>query len=74
MSKKPIPHPMDAIPHPFVHYCEHPGCKEWGAYGFGCQLLKGIRGRWFCREHKGDGERKSLVASPPVAPDQGRLL
>jgi hypothetical protein len=37
----------------FDHYCEHPGCKEWGSFGF-------ARGRgepkWFCRGHKGDGE------------------
>ena len=35
------------------HYCEHPGCKEWGSFGF-------ARGKgepkWFCRGHKTDGE------------------
>jgi len=42
----------------FMHYCEHPGCKEWGSYGFGVKLNreKPIPGRWFCFEHKSDGE------------------
>lgn len=30
------------------HWCEHPGCKKWGGWGF-------ARGRdtvWFCFEHR----------------------
>ncbi|AFL52472.1 hypothetical protein ABIE78_001646 [Sinorhizobium fredii] len=42
-----------ATPHyeagPYVHYCEHSGCKEWGSFGF-------ARGRtepkWFCFVHR----------------------
>jgi len=30
---------LGAKPHyeagPYVHYCEHPGCKKWGSFGFG---------------------------------------
>jgi hypothetical protein len=39
----------------FEHYCQHPGCKEWGAFGF----ARGGKGesKWFCREHRDDGEQ-----------------
>jgi hypothetical protein len=38
----------------FEHYCQHPGCKEWGAFGF----ARGIgEPTWFCCGHKGDGAR-----------------
>jgi len=32
----------------WVHYCEHPGCTEWGAFG-----SPGPRGEtvWHCKEH-----------------------
>ncbi|GHC61491.1 hypothetical protein [Limoniibacter endophyticus] len=35
----------------YEHYCEHPGYKEWGAFGYG-------RGKpsWFCYEHRDMGE------------------
>lgn len=35
----------------YQHYCEHPGCKKWGGFGF----AKG-RGEseWFCWEHQRD--------------------
>lgn len=36
------------------HYCERPGCKEWGGFGFS---LAGRPARWFCWDHKADGER-----------------
>ena len=38
----------------YVHYCEHEGCREWGGLGYsiGKQAT-----RWFCREHKDEGER-----------------
>ena len=37
----------------FEHYCEHPGCKEWGSWGYSRTKLET---RWFCREHRDDGE------------------
>ncbi|ATB03120.1 hypothetical protein BWO90_12015 (plasmid) [Sinorhizobium meliloti] len=32
-----------------MHYCEHPGCKKWGSFGFAVG-----RGEpnWFCSEHR----------------------
>ncbi|ASP76523.1 hypothetical protein CDO28_34550 (plasmid) [Sinorhizobium meliloti] len=42
---------LGAKPHiqagPFVHYCEHPGCKKWGSFGFAVG-----RGEpnWFCSD------------------------
>jgi hypothetical protein len=62
MSDEPIRLPVqDAEParprNPsglYEHYCEHPGCKKWGGWGF--------RGRtvhdtvWFCFEHRPDRE------------------
>lgn len=36
------------------HLCEHPGCKEWG--GFGYQIGKQAA-RWYCGAHRDDGER-----------------
>lgn len=33
----------------FEHYCEHPACKQWGAFEF----PKGTRETiWFCFEHR----------------------
>jgi len=37
---------------PWVHLCEHPGCKAWGGWGFASG--KG-RSRWFCYAHREDG-------------------
>ena len=48
--------PADPIPHPFVHPCEHPGCTKDGGFGFGGSLTK--RGRWYCADHKHEGERR----------------
>jgi hypothetical protein len=33
----------------FEHYCQHPGCKAWG--GFGYSRGKG-ESDWFCWEHR----------------------
>lgn len=85
--KKQIPgpvraHPADAIEHPFIHFCGHPGCRAWGSFGFGVSLRHGRRGRWFCAEHKADGEHAAADAAPPAPqsprgptqPKQGKLL
>ena len=37
------------------HYCEHPGCKRWGAYGY--QVGRQTPAHWFCLEHRDEGER-----------------
>jgi hypothetical protein len=34
------------------HYCERPGCKQWGSRGF----VKRGQQVWFCFEHRDDGE------------------
>jgi hypothetical protein len=34
------------------HYCMHPNCKSWGAFGFEKQHGQ----EWYCSEHKTDGE------------------
>lgn len=31
------------------HYCEHPGCNEWG--GLGYSRMRGEPMRWWCTEH-----------------------
>lgn len=37
-----------SAPVQFEHWCEHPGCKEWGGLGFG----QGNQPqRWWCAEH-----------------------
>lgn len=38
-----------AAPVHVEHWCEHPGCNEWG--GFGHYRLKGEPTRWWCWEH-----------------------
>lgn len=32
------------------HYCEHPGCKEWGGFGF--SRPPKAPARWYCWEHR----------------------
>jgi hypothetical protein len=54
-SSEHYPETADRAPVGIVdHYCEHPGCREWGGWGF-------ARGRgkppWYCYEHREDGER-----------------
>ncbi|MBP1842031.1 hypothetical protein J2046_000275 [Rhizobium petrolearium] len=31
------------------HWCEHPGCKQWGCYGF--SRSKADKPIWHCSEH-----------------------
>lgn len=43
-------------PRAFMHYCQHPGCTAWGAFGFKVRLqAKNQPGVWYCAEHKADG-------------------
>jgi len=37
----------------YQHYCEHPGCTEWGSWGYSRTKLET---RWYCREHRYGGE------------------
>ncbi|RVK60626.1 hypothetical protein CN155_05050 [Sinorhizobium meliloti] len=50
---------LGAKPHyeagPYVHYCEHPGCKKWGSLGF---ALGKEEPRWFCAEHQPEWKLK----------------
>ena len=39
----------------YEHWCEHPGCKAWGGWGYGRRKDEPLR--WFCGEHREDGER-----------------
>lgn len=39
---------------PFEHYCAVRG-RDAG-FGFGCDLLKGEPGTWFCGEHRPEGD------------------
>jgi hypothetical protein len=38
-----------AAPVDFEHWCEHPGCKQWGGFGFERDKSKTD---WFCMEHR----------------------
>lgn len=59
MSDEPIKLPEGVGPASapsgiYEHWCEHPGCKEWGSWGFGSKH----RGQhFFCFEHRAEGER-----------------
>lgn len=36
------------------HLCEHPDCSEWGGHGYS---VAGRAPRWYCGEHRSEGER-----------------
>jgi hypothetical protein len=42
----------------FVHYCH---CGQWGAFGYGVDLLHGKLGRWYCAEHRRELLAKIVV-------------
>jgi hypothetical protein len=54
---------------PRNHYCQHPGCHAWGAFGFGGKSLKKTafhsafqrkaQRKWFCGKHRAEGETQS---------------
>lgn len=37
------------------HRCEHPGCAEWGSWGYQRSKLEATR--WYCYGHRETGER-----------------
>lgn len=34
------------------HWCDHQGCKRWGAFGYSSRYGTA----WFCGDHREDGE------------------
>jgi len=58
-------------PRAFMHYCQHPGCEEWGAFGFGVNLRAKIPtpGRWYCAKHKADGLNQKSTSGVDDAPE-----
>ncbi|WP_105434890.1 hypothetical protein [Neorhizobium tomejilense] len=42
----------------FEHWCEHPGCKKWGGFGFERDKTKTD---WFCMEHRPETYRGQPV-------------
>lgn len=59
---------LGAKPHyeagPYVHYCEHPGCKKWGSFGFAVG-----RGEpnWFCSKHRPEWKARPPAQAPLTA-------
>ena len=43
---------------PFVHYCH---CGDWGAFGYGVDLLHGKEGTWYCAKHRREMMEKIIV-------------
>ena len=39
----------------YVHYCEHPGCKKWGSFGFSFGKEEP---QWLCAEHQPEWKLK----------------
>jgi|GEM_PF-3128632 hypothetical protein len=47
------------------HYCEHPGCKAWGSFGFD---TGGGAMAWYCGTHREDGEARRGGRRSPLLP------
>jgi hypothetical protein len=41
----------------FEHLCEHPGCRQWGGWGFS----RGKATIRFCSEHLAEGDRATAA-------------
>ncbi|RVG48971.1 hypothetical protein [Sinorhizobium meliloti] len=39
-------------------WCEHPGCKKWGSFGFASGRAEA---RWFCMEHRPEWKPKHAI-------------
>ncbi|MDW9416440.1 hypothetical protein [Sinorhizobium meliloti] len=56
---------LGAKPHyeagPYVHYCEHPGCRKWGSFGF---TVGRSEPNWFCSEHQPDWKAGPIGQAP----------
>jgi len=44
------------VPVHFEHYCQHPGCKTWGCFGYDNRVAKTTD--WFCMEHRPDAANR----------------
>jgi len=40
---------LPALSGPIEHWCQHPGCKKWGGWGY---AKAGGDSDWFCHEHR----------------------
>jgi hypothetical protein len=52
MSDDPIPAPAEKPKAPaglYRHWCQQPGCTEWGSFGF---ARTRDQTDWYCREHR----------------------
>ena len=41
--------PLTQAPKLYVHYCEEPGCNQWGSLGNSSSKLVPVR--WWCKKH-----------------------
>ncbi|MGO4564245.1 hypothetical protein AB4Z52_04120 [Rhizobium sp. 2YAF20] len=48
-----------------THLCEHPGCANWGGFGYDVEMGQT---QWFCFEHRWDDYRlgKSRLTWPDI--------
>lgn len=37
------------------HWCEHPGCSNWGAFGYA--RVRSAPVAWYCFDHRDHGEK-----------------
>lgn len=51
---------QEVEPVAFMHPCCADGCDQWGAFGFGVNLLRGKPGMWACADHR------HLMDAPPT--------
>lgn len=72
---------MPTRPGPYEHYCEEPGCHEWGSHGTREATVDGKRTVWRCWPHDKAHQQKIAAdataprqAAPVVPPPQGALL
>lgn len=45
------------------HWCEHPGCTNWGGWGY--SKGRNLPSTWYCFEHREAGERMLGRVSQP---------
>lgn len=53
-SQSPATEPAQTPTGIWEHYCEHPSCSAWGSFGYATGKQAS---RWYCMEHREDGER-----------------
>ncbi len=46
------------------HWCEWPGCEEWGSFGY--SQAKDIVSRWLCGRHRLEGWRQGDPINIPA--------